>query len=151
MATIVPSESITYVTKLTGNEVIEKLYSSPNYETFGEGFRDNRFHVKRVITYRNSFLPYIRGVVSENGEKTMVTISMKPQKFATVFMVIWLVGVLASGILSLALMVREFDIFQLIPFIMFFAGILIFYGGFKFESKKSKKELQEIFEAEIAR
>lgn len=150
MINLYPTENIVYITKLSHNEVITKLFESSRYEEFGEGYTNNTFNVKRCINYRNSFLPLIRGRFSESIDGTIVEVRMRPNMFTVIFMLIWFCGVLLGCIFSLqAAMNDRFDVFFLIPFGMALFGIILYYGAFKYESLKSKKDLQQIFEAEI--
>jgi len=150
MINLIAKESITYITKLSNNEIINRLCENSGYEESGYGYDNDTFCIKRVIDYGNSFLPLIKGNISENSQGTIVKIRMKLPVFVIIFMTIWLGRALFGSIISLyTLVTNGFDKFLFAPFIMILFGILLPYGAFKFESNKSKKELQQIFEAEI--
>lgn len=149
MINLLPQENFFMNTKLSPAEIVTRLSESAKYETFGDGYRENKFNIKRIINYRNSFLPLIKGEMMDLHGTTNVKVEMKPHWFVTVFMLFWLGGVAIAFILTLDIIEeRELDFFSLLPFIMFFFGIAFFYGGFKFESKRSKKELLSLLEGE---
>lgn len=66
-----------------------KKHSNASFDYEGT-ISDNTFKISRVIRYRNSFLPVIKGTVSFFVNKTEIHISMKMSLFVRIFMIIWL-------------------------------------------------------------
>ena len=114
---------------------------------------NNRFEIKRVITYRNSFLPLIKGEIKNDNNGSEINVKMSLNKIVQVFMSIWLsvVSVACFGILFGLIFKNIFKIepsfFMLIPFFMLVFGVLMVSFGFKLESKKSIHDLEEILKA----
>ena len=85
---IIPIEKLTLVSNLSKSEVIKELISNTRpTQSFGFGsqkvenaklfhgtiYGDN-FNIKRVIDYRNSFLPEVNGKVIEKTKKDIIEI-----------------------------------------------------------------------------
>ena len=109
------------------------------------------FEIKRVIGYRNSFLPRISGILEEDYDGTRIKVKMRLHVLVIVFLCIWcgFVGIACIAIFSNELSSPEFNPLALFPFGMLIFAYLLTMGGFKFESSSSKKDLQSIFEADI--
>ncbi len=111
---------------------------------------NNGFGITRVISYRNSFLPYIQGTILEDSEGTTVKVTMRPHGFVLGFMAVWLGGVSLGCVVTAYAMFRSsFDCKLLIPFGMLLLGILLFVGAFKRESNISKTDLKKILNANV--
>ena len=155
-----PGENIEYDTKLTKEEIINRLnnvveprgvfwvfkkysYSKP-YD--GEIY-ENGFKIRRIIWYRNSFLPVIEGNIFENGEQRTIDIKMKCTNFVRVFMSIWFGGTILVLVHNIVTAKSGIDILSSIigALIFIFFGYLVMTGAFKFESLKSKKFLNDLF------
>jgi hypothetical protein len=107
---------------------------------------NNQFTISRIIHYRNSFLPIIKGTISSYLSQTQIAITMKPHSFVLVFMLVWMgfVGLACVGIL-IALAIKGnrlfgggFSPFAFIPFVMLVFGALLTHFAFKMESKKAR-------------
>jgi hypothetical protein len=159
-----PSENIILKTKLNKEQAISKLNENIEAEkSFGFGAHNhnyskpyigqingNSFEVKRAISYRNSFLPIIKGEVLSESDSIKVSLNMKPHSFVVAFMALWLSGAAFGCIVStFALFTQEFTPFFLIPFGMLIFGIALILVAFKAESAISKKDFVKILEAEI--
>lgn len=164
MSKYLPIENIIYKSKLSTEQTIQKLNENIEAEkSFGFGAHNftyskpyigkiigNSFEIKRAISYRNSFLPQIKGEIYSDFDGTKIKVNMKPHSFVLVFMTIWFGGVFIGCIATtFALFTKEFTPFFLIPFGMLIFGIALLYGAFKTESSTSKKDLMKILEAEI--
>lgn len=108
------------------------------------------FAIHRVIFYRNSFLPMIRGEVQEEMGQTVVTVTMHPHVLVFAFMAVWFLIPLNFCFLGfLAMLTSEGGVSWEagigIPFILF--GCLLLLLPYKWEANKSKKFFQELFEA----
>jgi hypothetical protein len=159
-----PTENIIYKTRLKEADVVKRLGDIVEPEKgyrFGFGTGSTRqyegqingqmFNIKRIIGYRNSFLPRINGTIEKNYDGTTIKVKMQLHILIVVFLCVWCGGFGLAGIaiLTQAFRSSEFNAMTLIP-----VGMLIFVygltmGGFKFESVRSKKDLQAIFEADI--
>lgn len=109
-----------------------------------------RFKINRIISYRNSFLPVIKGSVTSFMDQQEITIRMGLNLFVKIFMSLWL---LITCSISASILYRFFNGMdtldgKLVSFIMAGAGYLGMMLGFKLESIRSKKELNRLFEAE---
>jgi hypothetical protein len=160
-----PYERLKIKTLLSNQEVLKRLDNAVEpkryFRFFGakdkpyEGkVEGTHFEVSRIIGYRNSFLPMIKGDVQTEMSSCSIYISMQPHVLVIAFMIFWLGGVglfflaiLGSFILSLAQTGAADPSLLLFPGGMFAFGYALFLGGFKFESIKSKNYFQELFEA----
>ena len=108
------------------------------------------FAISRIIRYRNSFLPVIKGRFMNDKNRTTVLITMRPPIFVLIFMSIWTSGVLLACVATLAVLIdpgkNKFSPAELIPFGMLLFGYGLVTIGFKTESIKSKKFLSDLFD-----
>ena len=175
--TFLPFENITYKTKLGEGEILKRLHdltvpteklrfelaglnASKPYS--GEINRE-QFNIKRMIKYVNSWLPMIYGTIKYDAEWTIINVKMRMRTGVTVFSFIWIA---LMGVVSyLALTAGPFYQFYVdfkYPFSVYLerlfhwipvGAIMLMYIGtmsaFKYESRKSMKDLQKIFEAQI--
>jgi hypothetical protein len=104
------------------------------------------FKIRRIINYRNSFLPVIQGRISSEGMGSKIEIEMRLHTFVFMFILFWLGTVGNISILSFLSMIyeRKFDPDLLIPFGMFTFGFLLASIAFKFETKVAKKFLIDL-------
>lgn len=103
---------------------------------------ENSFKILRRIHYKNSFLPLIIGTVEENDCGSTIKIKMRMAIFVTVFLSIWLGGIIAACIIFP--FVGAPMPFVLIPYIMLVFGVLIVVIPNKIEAKKAKEKLEEL-------
>jgi hypothetical protein len=161
-----PFENITYHTKLDTEEILNKIneiiepkktfrmtgiFGSSDHKPYEGNINENSFDITRIIGYRNSFLPRIKGNIIKDFGRTKVNVKMRVHTFVIVFMFIWFGGVGIGCLAVLASMFgnQNFEPMTLIPFGMLIFGYALITGGFKYESIKSKKYLAELLEAEI--
>ena len=113
--------------------------------------KDSEFEITRIIRYRNSFLPVIKGSIQTIIGGTNIKIQMKPNVFVLLFMAVWLGGT-GIGFFS-----------PLIPYLtgdqqadlgavlftggMFFLGYFLIMFGYKSEARKSKQLFIDLFQA----
>ena len=164
-----PFDNFKLQTKLSATEVQQRIESIMEPKKgFSFSFSGNRtkpyegrllghsFEINRIINYRNSFLPVIKGHISTYLGKTEVAIKMRPVVFVLIFMSFWLgiVGMVCLGFITAAilnfsqLLKQGFSPVALIPFAMFGFGYALLTIGYKAESRKSKTFLTELLEAE---
>ena len=165
-----PFENIIYRTRLDSTEILKRLGESieikktkliseiriSNYHKPYEGnIKGSSFFLTRIIWYRNSFLPRIKGVVLDDINGTKIHVRMRIHPFVAVFMFIWfgVLGIMLFIFLISFLSRQNFEakvmVMGLVPFGMIVVGYALMMGAFKYESIKSKKYLCELFEAEI--
>lgn len=163
---LLPYENITYKTALTPEQIVEKIqnviepkktfrmtgiFSSKDHRPYEGEVDHNSFDIRRIIGYRNSFLPIIKGQIEQDINGTTIIVKMRVHYFVTVFMLVWY-GSLGSAFLGIffsALFDGSFEYIGLFPLAMFFFGYLMTIVGFKSESEKSKKFLAKVFDSEI--
>jgi hypothetical protein len=164
-----PFDNVKLLTKLTVTEVQRRIESiTEPRKNFRFSIFENRskpyegdvvgtsFEISRIINYRNSFLPIIKGDISTDMGQTAVIIKMWPVLFVLVFMSFWLgvVGLVCIGIIISALiqfkqfLPNGFSLGLLIPFAMFTFGSGLITIAYKVESQKSKAFLKQLLEAE---
>ncbi len=161
-----PTENLIFRTKLNESEVLSRLSnciepektfrfslfgggSSKAYE--GQVYGQN-FDIKRIIGYRNSFQPNISGIISHDFNGVFVKVKMRLSIFVIVFLCIWcgFVGIAFIVFLLSSFGSHKFNPAMLIPLGMLTFVYLLTMVCFKFESHKSKKDLQKILEADLA-
>lgn len=158
-----PFENIVFETELDRTEVIERIsqtiepqktfrFGSKSNKTYEGSVKENQFHINRIISYRNSFLPQIIGEIHEVDGKTMIMIKMRLHLFVSIFFCIWCAIV---GFVFIAFIVVSASNGEVLPAMYFPLVLLLFAyvlttGGFKFESNRSIKDLQTICKASIA-
>lgn len=166
---ILPFEKLIYRSNLTKEELLAHLQNEIEAEkSFGFGANNfsyskpyigkiynNTFEIKRAINYRNSFLPIIKGEIQNDINGSKINVKMSLAEIVKVFMIIWLGGVFIACLATLYTLIftnglnSEGRFFMFLPFFMLAIGILMVYFGFKTESKKSEKDLEEILKAKI--
>ena len=145
-------------TALSVKEIIASLDSQTEPKKgfrFGRGhtifqgtFSCDGFKIARIIRYRNSLLPIIRGTYAAGPSGTAITIKMRPHPFVTAFICFWFAGV-------------GFNIFKVLaglspgqadrhPMLLRLLGMLVFAwvfwsGSFWYEVKQGKPLLLEMF------
>jgi hypothetical protein len=160
-----PIENITFKTKLKESEIIRRLsdciepekafrssiFSSNSTKPYEGQIKGHSFNIKRIIGYRNSFLPRINGVIERDLDGLTIKVKMRLHTFVIVFLCIWCGGVVPGSLAFLLQSLEDstFNPATSIPFSMLLLVYALTMGGFKYESYKSKKDLQAIFEADI--
>lgn len=113
--------------------------SSGNDDRFEGEVRDDSFHLRRIIGYRNSFLPVIDGRVDTGVRGARITIAMRPFVIVFAFGGLWALGVLAF-LISLP------DFWWAALLMLGFLYLMVM-GGFWFEAAKQERTLRRIFQA----
>lgn len=162
-----PYEEITYYSQLKSGDVLYRISDNLEPErTFRfkglfftgsskpyEGWVDDNgtFKLKRIIGYKNSFLPVIEGSVKPEYFGSKIKLKLRLDKFVMVFVIVWMTAV---GIASIATIIGflndpSIDRMAFIPIGMFVFGYALTMLAFKFESAKSKRDLVELLQLEI--
>ena len=127
-----------------------KAHTEPeNWFRFG-GPRDNArfegeisgegFHVRRIIGYRNSFLPVIDAKVHGGASGSRIEVQMRMFLFVYAFCAIWVLGV------STALFTGgQTGLLIAVPLLLFLWAMTMI--GFWIEASKQERTLREIFKA----
>lgn len=112
--------------------------------TFRGTVSENEFKIRRVIRYRNSFLPVIRGQLSTSvGGNTTIRLTMTLHVFAAAFMVFWLGSVAMAVPWQMLGQFESIDTRVLIPLGMVLFGIVLTITGFYPEARKAERILRD--------
>jgi hypothetical protein len=129
--------------------------NSINSKPYVGAIQNGSFKIRRVIDYRNSFLPQINGEIIEDVNGTKIKVEMKLINFVKFFMIIWFSFCAFFGFIFLLVLIFDNDSKSnsgfsiLIPiFMLIFASFLV-SSGFASESEKSIKDLEEILKAKL--
>ena len=171
----IPFERFKIITRLCETEILERLEASVEPKRFirpssllrkflvlgpskkpYEGKIDRPyFYVSRIIGYKNSFLPMIKGELVPAARGCSVYIVMRPHLLISTFMALLLGGVLiyflmilGSFISSLGHTSKEDPSALLVPVFLFSLIYTPLLGFFKFESIKSREFFQKLFESD---
>jgi hypothetical protein len=168
---VIPYERLTIKSMLRAEEAQRKLEDIIEPRAFMRWWTVNKpyegkiegshFDVNRVILYRNSFRPVIKGDIRPEMGGCSISISMSPHILVLVFMGLWLGGVGLGFLVALVSFLSSFVLKSpTIPFSpealppmllitggMFVFGYVMSLCGFKFESVKSKAFFCSLFQA----
>ncbi|MDY7021070.1 MAG: hypothetical protein SWJ54_06865, partial [Cyanobacteriota bacterium] len=98
---LLPSEKFTLRTPDSLSKVIERLEAkieapktfrwsfSRNHAPYAGTISEDGFKIYRIIHYRNSFLPIIRGEFQSFTDETQVHITMSLHPFVLAFLIFW--------------------------------------------------------------
>ena len=158
--TFLPFETIVIETPLTKEETISNLsksiepeksfrfFNKSDTKDFEGQLRGNEFEIKRIISYRNSFLPIIKGRLQTFGTGTRVTVNMRLHAAVIIFMAVWFGGVGLFFLASLLGLKDNGDTI-LFPLGMLLFGYALTMGGYLFESYRTKEILTDITKGRI--
>lgn len=107
----------------------------------------SEFRIRRVIGYRNSFLPQIRGTISPTATGSRIDCRLSLHPFVIAFMVIWFGAVIAIGgaFVFTPTEPGRSPWFRLIPVAMLVFGWILATGPFAFEANRARHLLTELF------
>jgi len=158
-----PLDNITYKTRLTKDEIIQKLAkylniiksekifkltSSYKYEGKIDG---QVFNIKKVVLDQEQYseasnlIPEIKGIIQQDYEETIIKVKMRLSRRSIISLCS--IFALLGFILILALVSRHLLSIHVFICNLFIYGFIMV--SFKSESIKQKKEFQELFEADI--
>ena len=125
---------------------------SHNHPPYTGQLSEEGFEIRRIIHYRNSFLPQIKGRFETAPEGTFVHITMGLHPLVLIFMLLW--GSIWFTAAVPAFLVGALD--GSVPFeiALLFCGVplamcLIFWGTFWYEAKRSRRELTQIIQGRL--
>lgn len=107
----------------------------------------NKFQIRRIIGYRNSFLPRISGEIRPSGSGSDIAVTMQLHPAVLVFVLVWIAIPLISLLLVLGSNGQFMQPVMLFPTLMVFLVYLIFWAAFKWESSRARKDLAGFFQA----
>jgi hypothetical protein len=116
--------------------------------TFQGTVTDDSFEIQRIISYRNSFLPTVRGTIQADSLGSSVSLTMRPSAFTLIFLVIWLAIAISGALASLASAPAAAQgNGRLVPVALVAFVWLMTMGGFYFEAAKAERALIRILKA----
>ncbi len=144
---LLPYRRLSIRTQVPPEVVLRRLQEDQRYE--GEITADG-FSIKRIIWYRNSFLPRVAGTVRADGTTAVLgeaTLKLHPS--VAVFSTFWLGGIGALGLRFLAQAVSRgrYSWFLFPPVGLFVFGYLLMQLAFLAEARPVRRLLEEITKA----
>ncbi len=123
--------------------------SDPNHTPYEGTISETGFKINRIIDYRNSFLPMIRGEFEHLPTGTLVRIKMGLHPFVIAFVGLWyliwysaLIPICLAGVMSMDIA----SLFLGMPT----AILLVFWCAFWYEANRSHGELEKIILGQIS-
>jgi hypothetical protein len=160
--TILPFEKLIIRSTMSEEEVLRRInsllepkkkfqvgvFGPVSYGGYLGELNDKKFNLRRNISYKNSFLPEIIGTVERVNGDTVVKVVMRPHIFIIIFLFFWCFAVGFGFITSLSHSNDANKVFStiLIPIGLIIFAYLLTMAGFKFESNKTKKDFNKLFE-----
>ena len=127
------------------NTWIQKITTENQKYFNGSVEDDGSFKISRTIRYNNSFLPIIDGNIVDDGNSSVINISMHYHPFVLAFMAFWFIGVLIGCIvMPFQKLDRELFVFRFVPYFMLGAGVLLVFLPYKIETNIAKNKLIEL-------
>ena len=124
---------------------------SRNHAPYAGRISSDGFEVRRIIHYRNSFLPTIRGRFESGSQGTVIRITMRLHPLVIGFLVFWYftwysatIPLFFFGIFSGDVVIVEGLLFLGLPIFV----LLTFWCAFWYEANRSRRELTQIVRGE---
>jgi hypothetical protein len=156
---LLPYQTFTLDTHLSVNETYARLRSvvEPRRRfrwSAGEGrpfegeVENDGFAITRIINYRNSFLPQIRGRVIPTPTGARIEGTMRLHALVLAFLIFWCGSVSIGGgmVVRQALVSGQWSPTMLIPFGMVIFSWALSAGAFTYEARKALQLLREQLE-----
>ena len=155
-------ENVIFKSPLKAEEIVQRLmlnlepkktfrmfdYFKKNVPEYEGKIIGNDFTIQRIlINYRSSFNPIIYGNIIEEWNGSIIKIRMRVHKFVLWFSYIWFFVFIFFSIIDI--LISLFDLKTMFFIIMIVLIKTAFIYSFNYETKKSTKFLQDLFEAEI--
>jgi len=144
-----PFENLTYRSPLSEVEVMQQLSTLIRSGQYSGSLNGQTFNIQRVIRYRNSFLPLIKGSIQDSFDGTMITVKMRLHLFVLIFLGIWIGGVVFALLRTFIASYKSGSALSFLPLGMLLFVYLLTTLAFKFESNKAEKDLQQLWKAEL--
>ncbi|HYJ78999.1 MAG TPA: hypothetical protein VEW03_05335 [Longimicrobiaceae bacterium] len=146
---LVPFEHFAILTPLPAEEVAARLASQVEPRRWlrfrrgpcaFEGEVDAAgFRIQRIIGYRNSFLPRIRGVISPTATGSRVDCTLTLHPFVIAFMAVWFGAFMLTPTPP-----GQSPWFRLVPVAMLLFGWVLATVHFAYEARRAKEVLAEL-------
>ncbi|MEP6794119.1 MAG: hypothetical protein ABJB16_07325 [Saprospiraceae bacterium] len=160
---LLPFKNFSFSSKLNASEITDRLLAITEAEKFiriplfndaetkmYEGqITDQNFSIRRLIKYRNSFLPRIKGEIKAVGNGTRIDVRMRLHVVIIIFVIFWctMVGIGCFVFILLSIRDGRINPFILVPFMMLIVGYGVTVVAFNYECNKAKLDLEQIFQA----
>ncbi|QKQ75008.1 hypothetical protein [Nostoc sp. TCL240-02] len=121
---------------------------SNNHAPYQGTISEESFQIRRVIHYRNSFLPLIRGRFEVESQQTVIHVQMSIHSFVMVFLGFWFLFWYSAVVpiaLTGAMPNYVAALFVVMPMLMLF----IFWTAFWSEANRSRSELTQILQGQV--
>jgi hypothetical protein len=125
-------------------------WPSGDHKAFEGEVRASGFELERIIDYRNSFLPRVRGTITPSTRGTRLAGTMRLHDVVAAFMIIWLTAVGGACLLFVphAASAGSLEPAALIPLGMLVVGLVLPVAAFIPEARKARRLLAELVEGE---
>ncbi len=158
-----PFKNITYRSGLNSREVLERLqavteaekliripfFNDAETKLYEGEITDQHFSIRRLIKYRNSFLPRIKGEIVTESSGTRINVRMRLHIIIIIFVIFWctMVGIGCFVFILLSIRDGKLNPFILVPFMMLIFGYGVTVAAFNNECNKAVADLEQIFQA----
>ncbi|BAY80011.1 hypothetical protein NIES25_64990 (plasmid) [Nostoc linckia NIES-25] len=129
-------------------EATKAFRFSTKHAPYQGSISEEGFQIRRIIHYRNSFLPMIRGRFEVESHQTIIHIEMSVHPFVMAFLGFWFFcwyGAIAPIILTGAMPKHMVPVFLGMPILM----LIIFWLAFWLEANHSRTELTQIIQGQV--
>lgn len=159
---LLPYDSFTIQSQESLSEVVGRLeaqiearktfrsYFSRNHAPYEGRIDSTGFEISRIIHYRNSFLPTIRGQFESLPNGTIIKVTMRVHPFVTAFLLFWFLAwygatipIFLPGAIAGNAQPETF-LFLGMPIVILFS----FWVAFWYEANRSREELKHIINGE---
>ncbi|OCQ99879.1 hypothetical protein BCD64_01990 [Nostoc sp. MBR 210] len=145
----VPEPLPIVVQRLSANIEPPKAFRFSRQHTLYQGtISDDGFQISRIIHYRNSFLPMIRGRFEAQPRQTLVHIQISVHTFVMAFLGLWLF--IWFNTVSIITFIDDTPrlvaaLFVGMPIVI----VLVFWIAFWSEANRSRAELTKIIQGQV--
>lgn len=147
---IIPYERYTLRTDLSRDEIQNRIRGCIEYK--GYATKDN-FEIRRIIPYRNTLLPKISGKITDGYQERIIEVTVRLDTIGYGFLFLWFGGVFCFCLLWASPLLDftnpEMGIYRFIPYSMLIIGTPVVIISYIYESRKSKKDLLRILDAQL--
>lgn len=151
---LIPYKKLTFHSALSDNVLTSRLqentenYSGFRFDNYSKSSKlfvgkvgERTFDIRPVYEGRNSFIPYVQGIIESSATGSKVTLTMRLHYAVAV-------GLTAMVAFMIYSVIKYRELHGLL-FIFFI--YLMTVGFFNVDYAKTKKALQDIFEAQVTR
>lgn len=121
---------------------------STKHAPYQGSISEEGFKISRIIHYRNSFLPVIKGRFEVQSHQTIIHIEMSVHPFVMAFLGFWFLlwyGAIAPITLTGAMPKYIAPVFVGMPILM----LVVFWLAFWLEANRSRTELTQIIQGQV--